>query len=197
MMEKLIKDINMKEPVEDKTVVQDIKKITEFSPEALKLVARMIKRYPPGRQKSALLPVLHIAQAENGGWLSTEIMDYVASLLGIQPIEVYEVATFYSMFNLKPVGNCVIEVCQTGPCWLNGSEEILDHFKERLGINPGETTADGRFTLKTVECLAACGNAPVIQVGTEYHENMTREKADQLLRQWTNEHKCSHTNPYL
>lgn len=197
MMEKLIKDINMKEPVEDKTVVQDIKKITEFSPEALKLVARMIKRYPPGRQKSALLPVLHIAQAENGGWLSTEIMDYVASLLGIQPIEVYEVATFYSMFNLKPVGNCVIEVCQTGPCWLNGSEEILDHFKERLGINPGETTADGRFTLKTVECLAACGNAPVIQVGTEYHENMTREKADQLLHQWTNEHKCSHTNPYL
>ncbi|MGV8094646.1 MAG: NADH-quinone oxidoreductase subunit NuoE [Mangrovibacterium sp.] len=196
-MEKLIEDINMKEPVEDKTVVQDIKKITEFSPEALKLVARIIKRYPPGRQKSALLPVLHIAQAENGGWLSTEIMDYVASLLGIQPIEVYEVATFYSMFNLKPVGNCVIEVCQTGPCWLNGSEEILDHFKERLGINPGETTADGRFTLKTVECLAACGNAPVIQVGTEYHENMTREKADQLLHQWTNEHKCSHTNPYL
>jgi NADH-quinone oxidoreductase subunit E len=101
------------------------------------------------------------------------------------------------MFNLKPVGNCVIEVCQTGPCWLRGSEELLAHFENRLGIKPGETTTDGRFTLKTVECLAACGNAPVIQVGTEYHENMTAEKADQLLQQWTQENKCSHTNPYL
>lgn len=168
----------------------------EFNSQTLELVNKLIKRYPEGRQKSALLPVLHIAQAENSGWLSPEVMDYVASLLSIQPIEVYEVATFYSMFNLKPVGNCVIEVCQTGPCWLNGSEDILKHFEQRLGIKPGETTADGRFTLKKVECLAACGNAPVIQVGTEYHENMTKEKADQLLHQWTQENKCSHTNPY-
>lgn len=169
----------------------------EFSRETLDLIDRIIKRYPEGRQKSAILPVLHIAQAENNGWLSPEVMDFVASLLGIQPIEVYEVATFYTMFNLKPVGNCVIEVCQTGPCWLKGSEEILKHFEQRLGIKPGETTADGRFTLKTVECLAACGNAPVIQVGTEYHEDMTTEKADQLLNKWTQENKCSHTNPYL
>ena len=139
---------------------------TEFNRETLDLVNRIIKRYQEGRQKSALLPLLHIAQAENNGWLSSETMDYVASLLDIQPIEVYEVATFYSMFNLQPVGNCVIEVCQTGPCWLNGAEEILTHFEKRLGIHPGETTADGKFTLKTVECLAACGNAPVIQVGT-------------------------------
>lgn len=171
--------------------------ITEFNTETLALVNKIISRYPEGRQKSALLPVLHIAQAENNGWLSSETMDYVASLLKIQPIEVYEVATFYSMFNLQPVGNCVIEVCQTGPCWLNGAEEILAHFEKKLGIKAGETTADGRFTIKTVECLAACGNAPVIQVGTEYHENMTTAKADQLLEKWKTENKISHTNPYL
>ena len=98
---------------------------TEFNRETLDLVERIIKRYPKGRQKSALLPLLHIAQAENKGWLSSETMDYVASLLSIEPIEVYEVASFYSMFNLEPVGNCVIEVCRTGPCWLNGAEEML------------------------------------------------------------------------
>jgi len=177
--------------------MQENQKITEFNHETLDLVDRIKSRYPAGRQKSALLPVLHIAQAENGGWLSSEIMEYVASLLEIQPIEVFEVATFYSMFNLKPVGNCVIEVCQTGPCWLNGSDEILAHFEKRLGIKPGETTSDGKFTVKTVECLAACGNAPVIQVGTEYHENMTIQKADDLLEKWRSENKISHTNPYL
>ena len=177
--------------------MQNNKNTTEFNSETLELVNKIIRRYPQSRQKSALLPVLHIAQSENSGWLSSEVMDYVASLLEIQPIEVYEVASFYSMFNLQPVGNCVIEVCQTGPCWLKGSEELLAHFENKLGIKPGETTADGRFTIKTVECLAACGNAPVIQVGTEYHENMTKEKADELLSKWTAENKCSHTNPYL
>jgi len=171
--------------------------ITEFNRETLDLVNKIIKRYPEGRQKSALLPVLHIAQAENQGWLSSETMEYVASLLDIQPIEVFEVASFYSMFNLQPVGNCVIEVCQTGPCMLKGSEEILAHFENRLGIKAGETTADGKFTIKTVECLAACGNAPVIQVGTEYHENLTTQKADDLLEKWQAENKTSHTNPYL
>jgi NADH-quinone oxidoreductase subunit E len=171
--------------------------ITEFKGETLDLVNKIIKRYPPGRQKSALLPVLHIAQSENDGWLSSGTMDYVASLLSIQPIEVYEVASFYSMFNLQPVGNCVIEVCQTAPCWLNGAEEILAHFEKRLGIKSGETTADGKFTLRTVECLAACGNAPVIQVGTEYHENLTIRKVDKLLDQWKRENKNSHINPYL
>jgi NADH-quinone oxidoreductase subunit E len=177
--------------------MQNTKNKTEFNSATLELVNGIIRRYPAGRQKSALLPILHIAQAENNGWLSSEMMDYVASILEIQPIEVYEVATFYSMFNLQPVGNCMIEVCQTGPCWLNGSDEILAHFEKQLGIKPGETTSDGRFSLKTVECLAACGNAPVIQVGTEYHENMTTEKADHLLNKWQNENKCSHSNPYL
>jgi len=169
----------------------------QFNAETLDLVNSIIRRYPAGRQKSALLPVLHIAQSENDGWLNSETMDYVASLLAIQPIEVYEVASFYSMFNLQPVGNCIIEVCQTGPCWLNGADEILAHFQSRLGIKPGETSADGKFTLKTVECLAACGNAPVIQVGTEFHENMTIQKTDELLDKWQAENKISHTNPFL
>jgi NADH-quinone oxidoreductase subunit E len=177
--------------------MQENTKVPEFNKETLDLIAQLIKRYPEGRQKSALLPVLHIAQAENQGWLSPGMMDYVASLLSIEPIEVYEVASFYSMYNLKPVGNCVIEVCQTGPCWLKGAENIVAHFESRLGIKPGETTTDGKFTLKTVECLAACGTAPVIQVGTEYHENLTPEKVDQLLDQWTTENKISHKNPYL
>ena len=177
--------------------MQENNKVPEFNKETLDLIAQLIKRYPEGRQKSALLPVLHIAQAENQGWLSPGMMDYVASLLQIEPIEVYEVASFYSMYNLKPVGNCVIEVCQTGPCWLKGAENIVAHFESRLGIKPGETTADGKFTLKTVECLAACGTAPVIQVGTEYHESLTTEKVDQLLDQWKAENKISHKNPYL
>jgi NADH-quinone oxidoreductase subunit E len=177
--------------------MQEKQNISAFNSETMELVNKIISRYPEGRQKSALLPVLHIAQAENKGWLSTETMDYVASLLNIQPIEVYEVASFYSMFNLKPVGNCVIEVCHTGPCWLSGADEILAHFEKTLGIKAGETTADGKFTLKTVECLAACGNAPVIQVGTDYHENLTTQKVDDLISKWKAENKVSHTNPYL
>lgn len=168
-----------------------------FTGETLELVNRIIRRYPEGKQKSALIPVLHLAQAENNGWLSAGVMDEVAALLGILPIEVYEVATFYTQFNLQPVGNCVIEVCRTGPCWLSGGEELLAHFQHRLGIKPGETTPDGLFTLKTVECLAACGNAPVVQVGTTYHENMTPGKADQLLAEWSGGAGRSHTNPYF
>ncbi|MCX6270656.1 MAG: NADH-quinone oxidoreductase subunit NuoE [Bacteroidetes bacterium] len=167
-----------------------------FNDETLAMVNRIIGRYPEGRQKSALIPLLHIAQAEAGGWLSPETMDYVASLLKIKPIEVYEVATFYTMFNLKPVGNCTIEVCRTGPCWLNGAEEIVSHLEKKLHIRVGETTSDGKFTLKTVECLAACGNAPVIQVGTAYHENMTTESVDLLLDEWREETSPSYQNPY-
>jgi NADH-quinone oxidoreductase subunit E len=152
-----------------------------FSDNTLKEVQLIIARYPEGRQKSALLPVLHLAQQEFGGWLSPETMDYVAGLLQLQPIEVYEVATFYSMYNLKPVGKHLLEVCQTGPCMLNGSEAIVDYIYERLGIRPGETTTDGLFTLKTVECLGACGYAPMLQQGKHYREHLTREKIDQLI----------------
>ncbi len=152
-----------------------------FSADTLALVQRIIARYPEGKQKSALLPVLHLAQAEFGGWLSPETMDYVASLLGIQPIEVYEVATFYTMFNLKPVGKCVLEVCRTGPCMLRGSDDIIEHLQKKLNIRDGETSADGMFTLKSVECLASCGTAPVMQVGNHYIENLTCENLDGIL----------------
>ena len=153
----------------------------KFSDETIALIERMKKRYPEGRQKSALIPVLHLAQAEFDGWLSAPVMDYVASLLKIQPIEVYEVASFYSMFNLKPVGKCVIEVCRTSSCWLLGAEDIIEHIKNKLGISEGETTADGMFTLKTVECLGSCGTAPMLQCGAKYHENLTLDKVDTLL----------------
>ena len=153
----------------------------KFSDDALELISRIKKRYPEGKQKSALLPVLHLAQAEFGGWLSSETMDYVASVLNILPVEVYEVASFYSMFNLSPVGKCVIEVCRTGPCWLMGAEDLVNYLEKKLDIKVGETTADGMFTLKTVECLAACGTAPIIQVGETYHENLNIEKVDAML----------------
>lgn len=153
----------------------------KFSNETLALVNKIIRRYPEGKQKSALLPVLHLAQSEFDGWLSTPVMDYVASLLSIKPIEVYEVASFYSMYNLEPVGKCLLEVCQTGPCWLRGSDDIIEHLENKLGIKVGETTADGMFTLKAVECLGSCGTAPMLQCGADYHEDLTTEKVDQLI----------------
>jgi NADH-quinone oxidoreductase subunit E len=153
----------------------------KFSEEALARANKIIARYPQGKQKSALLPLLHLAQSEFDGWLSPGVMDYVASILGIRPIEVYEVATFYSMYNTKPVGKCLIEVCQTSSCWLHGSEEIVAHIKNKLRIDVGETTADGMFTLKVVECLGSCGTAPMLQCGANFYENLTTEKVDELL----------------
>lgn len=155
----------------------------KFSEEKLKRANEIMGRYPQGRQKSALLPLLHMAQEENNGWLSVEAMDYVAGLLQIKPIEVYEVATFYSMYNLKPVGKYVFEVCQTGPCMLNGSDQIIDYIKQKLGIKVGETTVDGLFTLKTVECLGACGYAPMMQLGKNYREHLTTERVDQIIEE--------------
>ncbi len=153
-----------------------------FSPESMAQVEKIIRRYPAEHRKSALIPVLHIAQKEFGGWLQVPVMDYVASVLEIQPIEVYEVATFYTMFNMKPVGKYVLEVCRTGPCMVNGSDGILEHLCTTLGINIGETTADGMFTIKAVECLGACGYAPMLQLGKFYHEFLTNEKVDDILR---------------
>ncbi|HSH66764.1 MAG TPA: NADH-quinone oxidoreductase subunit NuoE [Bacteroidia bacterium] len=153
----------------------------KFNEETLALVHKIMKRYPEGKQKSALLPVLHIAQAEFGGWLSPETMDYVASILKIKPVEVYEVASFYSMYNLKPVGKCLLEVCRTSSCWTRGAEDIVEYLEKKLGIKEGETTADGMFTIKTVECLGSCGTAPMMQVGASFHENLTLEKVNTLL----------------
>src|SRR4249920_4042650 len=155
--------------------------MSSFSQTQMTEFNRLVARYPEGKQKSALLPVLHLAQESFGGWLSSETMDYVASLLKIEPIEVYEVASFYSMYNLKPVGKYLFEVCQTGPCMLNGSDQIIDYIKEKLNIKVGETTKDGLFTLKTVECLGACGYAPMMQLGKNYREHLTTEKIDSII----------------
>lgn len=154
-----------------------------FLEEKLKKIAEIISHYPEGKHKSALLPVLHMAQREFGGWLDVPVMDYVASLLKIEPIEVYEVASFYSMYNLKPVGKYMFEVCQTGPCMLNGSDDMVAYIKEKLNIGPGETSADGMFTLKTVECLGACGYAPMMQLGKNYREHLTKEKIDAIIEE--------------
>lgn len=158
----------------------------QFSTDAMALAQRIIKRYPEGKQKSALLPLLHLAQAEFGGWLSPQTMDYVASILNIKPIEVYEVASFYTMYNLKPVGKCLIEVCRTGPCMLRGANDLVEYIENKLNIKEGETTADGLFTLKTTECLGSCGTAPMLQCGADYYENLTNEKVDTLLEKWKN-----------
>ena len=152
-----------------------------FSEDKLKEVSKIIARYPEGKQKSALLPLLHLAQETFGGWLSAETMDYVASLLHIEPIEVYEVATFYSMYNLKPVGKFMFEVCQTGPCMINGSDDIIKYISDTLSVKPGETTTDGLFSLKTVECLGACGYAPMMQLGKTFREHLTKEKVDAII----------------
>ncbi|PZR27527.1 MAG: NAD(P)H-dependent oxidoreductase subunit E [Citrobacter freundii] len=153
----------------------------QFSENKLKEVEKIIARYPEGRQKSALIPVLHLAQQEFGGWLDVPVMDYVATLLKLAPIEVYEVATFYSMFNLKPVGRYMFEVCQTGPCMVRGADDIVDYIGKKLGIKPGQTTEDGMFTLKTVECLGACGYAPMMQMGKHYKEHLTPQRVDEII----------------
>jgi NADH-quinone oxidoreductase subunit E len=160
-----------------------------FSKETLEIIDQMIARYPEGKHKSALIPVLHLAQAEFGGWLSTETMDHVAEVLQLKPIEVYEVASFYSMFNLKPVGKCVLEVCHTGPCAINGAEELVKYLENKLNIKVGETTADGMFTLKEVECLGSCGTAPMLQCGVDYFENLTNEKVDTMLEKMKSENR--------
>ena len=155
--------------------------MVQFSEDKLKKVDEIISRYPEGKQKSALIPVLHLAQGTFGGWLDVPVMDYVATLLKLEPIEVYEVATFYTMFNTKPVGKYVFEVCQTGPCMLNGSDNIIEYITETLGIKAGETTADGLFTLKPAECLGACGYAPMMQLGKYFREHLTKEKVDAII----------------
>jgi NADH-quinone oxidoreductase subunit E len=157
----------------------------------LQEVGRQIAKFPEGMQKSALLSVLHIAQA-HFGHLSEPVMDYVARLLHILPIEVYEVATFYSMYDTVPVGKVKLEVCRTGPCMIEGAEKIVSYIENKLGIKDGETTSDGLFTLKTVECLGACGYAPMLQAGEKFHEHLTEAKVDELIEHYRNNPKANY-----
>ncbi len=153
----------------------------QYSEAALAEVRSFATKYPEGRGKSAIIRALHIAQEENHGWLSASAMDHVAEVLGITPIEVYEVASFYSMYNLEPVGKYVLEFCHTGPCAIEGAERIIEYTKQKLGIGKNQITPDGLFTIKQVECLGACGYAPMMQVGEFYHEHLDEAKMDQFL----------------
>ena len=139
-----------------------------------------IAKYPKGRQASAVMPLLWLAQYQEG-WVSRAAMDVVAGMLEMAPIRVYEVATFYTMYNLKPVGKHLIQVCRTTPCWLRGSDALTEHCKKKLGIGLKETTKDGKFTLMEVECLGACVNAPMVQINDDFYEDLTPETLGKVL----------------
>lgn len=153
----------------------------KFSKDNLEKSKEIIAKYPVGKQRSAILPLLDLAQRQNGGWLSVEVMNYVGDILELPAIKVYEVATFYSMFNLKPVGKNLIQVCRTTPCWLRGSDKITDACKDKLNIGLKETTADGNFTLVEVECLGACVNAPMVQINDDYFEDLTADSMVKII----------------
>ena len=152
-----------------------------FTPENLAKVQEIIAKYPPGRQQSAILPLLDLAQRQHGNWLPRSAMDHVAGILGMAPIRVYEVATFYSMFNLKPVGRHFLQVCTTTPCWLRGSDAVVAACRKKLGIEIGQTSADGLFTLTEVECLGACVNAPILQVNDDFYEDLDGPSTEALI----------------
>jgi NADH-quinone oxidoreductase E subunit len=153
----------------------------QFSPENLQRAKASIAKYPSGRQASAVLPLLWIAQEQHGGWLPRTAMDHVAEILGMAPIRVYEVATFYTMFNLRPVGRYLLQACTTTPCWLRGSDEVVQTCERKLGIDVGGTTPDGVFTLVEVECLGACVNAPILQVNDDFYEDLDGPATEMLL----------------
>lgn len=152
-----------------------------FSPENDSRAKAIVARYPEGRQASATIALLDLAQRQNGGWLSGAAIEYVADYLDVAPIRVHEVATFYSMFNLKPIGKYFIQVCRTTPCWLCGSDDLTKLCRDKLGIGKGETTEDGLFTLVEVECLGACANAPMVQINDDYYEDLTAERLSEIL----------------
>ncbi len=147
---------------------------------SMQQIEHELGKYPADQRQSALMAALRIAQDEHG-WLSGELIEYVAGIIGTPPIKAYEVATFYSMYDLAPTGRHKVCLCTNVSCMLRGSDEIAAHLQQKLGIQFGETTADGRFTLKEVECLAACAGAPMMQIGHHYYENLTPDKVDRIL----------------
>jgi NADH-quinone oxidoreductase E subunit len=165
---------------QDDTVV-DQPASFEFTPENLEEAKRLIAKYPPGRQASAVLPLLYVAQRQHQNWVPRAAMDYIAEMLGMPAIRVYEVATFYTMFHLKPVGKYLLQACTTTPCWLRGSDEVVETCRKKLGIGIGGTTPDGKFSLIEVECLGACVNAPILQVNDDFYEDMDAALTEQLL----------------
>jgi NADH-quinone oxidoreductase E subunit len=153
----------------------------EFTPESLERARTHIAKYPPGRQQSAVLPLLDLAQRQSGGWLPRAAMDFVAEMLGMPRIRVYEVATFYTMLNLRPVGRYLLQACTTTPCWLRGSDQVVAACEQKLGIRMGGITEDGMFTLVEVECVGACVNAPILQVNDDFYEDLDGPTTETLI----------------
>jgi NADH-quinone oxidoreductase subunit E len=152
-----------------------------FSPENVAQAQKIIARYPQGRQASAVMPLLTLAQKQNDNWLPRAAMDTVADMLGMAPIRVYEVASFYTMYNLAPVGKHLVELCTTTPCWLKGSDDVVRACEKHLGVKLGETTPDGQFTLREVECLGACVNAPMAMIGEQFYEDLNADNVVKML----------------
>ena len=166
--------------------VSHIKQEINITEALMERINELLSHYPSDKKKSALLPVLHDVQDAHDNWLSIELMDKVAEILEIKPIEVYEVVSFYTMFNRRPIGKFMFEFCQTSSCCLRGAENLMDYTCEKLGVNLGEPTADGMFEVRGVECLGACGYAPMLQLGDFYKENLTKEKIDELIEDCKN-----------
>lgn len=163
----------------DKIIVTD--EVAEFSPEVIEEMRAHVAKYPPERSRSALIPLLFVVQRERGGWLDNPGVNFLAQFLNLEVTDVWETATFYSMFNLRPVGRHHIQICKTLSCKIMGEPDITGHICSKLGIKPGETTEDGKFTVSMVECLGSCGTAPMMQIGFDYHEDLTIEKVDEIL----------------
>lgn len=153
----------------------------EFTAENLEKTKGIIARYPDGREASAIMPLFDLAQRQNAGWLPTAAMNYIAEMIGVTRMRAYEVATFYSMFNLSPIGKFLVRVCTTTPCELRGSNNVVEACRDALGINLNETTADGMFTFREVECLGACVNAPVVWIGDDYYEDVDPESMKSII----------------
>ena len=166
--------------------ISHAKQVINIDAKLTERINELISHYPEDKIKSALLPVLHEVQDAHDNWLSIELQDKVAEILNIKPIEVYEVVSFYTMYNQKPIGKYMFEFCRTSCCAIRGAENLMDYTCEKLGINEGETTPDGMFTVVGVECLGACGYAPMLQLGDYYRENLTKEKVDALIDECKN-----------
>jgi NADH-quinone oxidoreductase subunit E len=167
----------------------------EFTPEHAVRASAVIARYPEGRQASAVLPLLDMAQRQSGGWLPRAAMDYVASILGMAPVRVYEVASFYTMFHLRPVGRYLVQVCGTTPCWLRGADKLMQHCQKTLDIQPDGRSPDGRFSLIEVECLGACANAPMVQINDDYYEDLDVPALEALLESLRGDEKAGWVPP--
>ncbi|RYJ41406.1 NADH-quinone oxidoreductase, E subunit [Flavobacterium beibuense] len=166
--------------------ISNAKQVINIDAKLTERINELLSHYPADKKKSALLPVLHEVQDAHDNWLSIELQDKVAEILEIKPIEVYEVVSFYTMFNQKPIGKYMFEFCRTSCCAIRGAENLMDYTCEKLGIKEGETTPDGMFTVVGVECLGACGYAPMMQLGDYYKEHLTKEKVDEIIEDCRN-----------